>query len=88
MSKNLNIRAKEATREIFDILGVKPSGDQSEKVAKAIEQVIIKALRKSTERSTGAATGILSTDKDMAHKITDKIRLANKALITNLSAMR
>jgi len=41
MSKNLNIRAHKATQDIFDILGVRPSGPQGDKVAQAIEQVII-----------------------------------------------
>ena len=36
MSKNLNIHAKKATQEIYDILGVRPSGAQGDKVAKEI----------------------------------------------------
>ncbi len=88
MSKNLNIRAKKATQEIFDILGVRPSGAQGDKVAQAIEQVIVKALQKSVERSTDAATHVCSADRDMAHKIAEEIGLANKALIANLSALR
>ena len=88
MSKNLNIRAKKATQEIYDILGVRPSGDQGDKVAQAIEQVIVKALEKSAERSTDAAMKIFSADHDMAHKIAEEIRLANTALIANMSAMR
>ncbi len=88
MSKNLNIRAQKATQQIFDIMGVRPSGAQGDKVAQAIEQVIVKALKKSVERSTDAATEVCSDDRDMAHKIAEKIRHANTALITNLSAMR
>ena len=88
MSTNLNNRAHDATQEIFDILGVRPSGAQGEKVAKAIEQVIIKALKKSAERSTDAATVVFSHDQDMAHRIADKISVANKVLVTNLSAFR
>ncbi len=88
MSKNLNIRAQNITQEIFDILGVRPSGAQGDKVAQAIEQVIVKALEKSVERSTEAATEILSTDRRMGDQVAEEIRLANKALITNLSAMR
>ena len=88
MSTNLNARAHSVTQEIFDILGVRPSGAQGDKVAEAIEQVIVKALNKSVERSTGVATEFLSPDTDMAHKITEEIRLANRALIANLSALR
>ena len=88
MSKNLNIRAQKATQDIFDILGVRPSGAQGDRVAQAIEQVIVKALEKSVERSTNAATEVLATDRRMGDKIAEEIRLANKALITNLTAMR
>ena len=88
MSKNLNIRAHQTTQEIFDILGVRPTGPQGDNVAQAIEQVIVKALEKSIERSTDAAMEFLSTDRRMGDKVAEEIRLANKALITNLSAMR
>ena len=88
MSTNLNKRAHDVTQEIFDIMGVRPSGTQGDKVAQAIEQVIVKALKKSAERSTDAATEVFSHDQDMAHKIADKISVANKVLITNLSAFR
>jgi hypothetical protein len=88
MSKNLNNRAHQATQDIFDILGVRPSGTQGEKVAAAIEQVIVKALEKSTERSTTAAMEILPADQGVADRVAEEIRTANKALIVNLSAMR
>ena len=88
MSKNLNIRAQEVTQEIFDILGVRPSGEQGDKVALAIEKVIVKALKKSAERSSDAATEILAANSDVAHKITDEIQTANNILIANLSAVR
>ncbi len=88
MSKNLNIRAQKVTQEVFDILGVRPTGAQGEKVAHAIEQVIVKALEKSVERSTDAALEVFSADRGMAQKLTDEIRLANTALIANLSALR
>ncbi len=88
MSKNLNIHAQIATQNIFDILGVHPSGAQGDRVAQAIEQVIIKALEKSVERSTVAATEFHSTDRRLGDEVAEEIRLANKALIANLSAMR
>ncbi len=88
MSKNLNIRAQKVTDEIFDILGMRPSGTQGEKVAHAIEHVIVKALEKSVERSTDAAMEFCATDRVMGDKIAEGIRSANKALIVNLTAMR
>ena len=88
MSKNLSIRAQEVTQEINDILGVRPSGPQGDQVARAIEQVIVKALKKGVARSTDAATEICSADRDMAREIGESIRTANEVLIANLSAMR
>ncbi len=88
MSKQLNTHAQNVTQEIFDIFGVRPSGAQGEKVARAIEQVIVKALKKSVERSTFAAMEICAADRKMAHKVAEEIRVANVALIANLSAMR
>ena len=87
MSRNLNTRAHNVTEEIFDILGVRPSGGQGDKVALAIEQVIVKALQKSVERSTEVAVEICAADPGMADRIAEEINTANKALIANLSAM-
>ncbi len=88
MSKNLNVHAQKVTQEIFDILGVRPSGAQGDKVARAIEHVIVKALTKSVERSTDAATKIYAADRNMVQKVAKEIRVANVALIANLSALR
>ncbi len=88
MSKNLNMRAQNVTQEIYDILGVQPSGDKGDKVARAIEQVIVKALEKSAERSTDAAMEICAFDSTMARKVEENIRAAHIALIANLSALR
>ena len=67
---------------------MRPSGPQGDKVAQAIEQVIVHALEESVERSTNAATKFHSTDRRTGDEIAAEIRLANKALIANLSAMR
>ncbi len=88
MSKNLNIHAQNVTEEIYDILGVRPSGAQGDKIAQAIEQVIVKALNKSVERSTDAAREICAFDSTMADKVAENIRGAHTALIANLSALR
>ncbi len=88
MSQNLNIHAPNVTQEIYDILGVRPSGAQGDKVARAIEQVIVKALTKSVERSTDAAMEICAFNSIMAHKVAENIRAAHIALIANMSALR
>jgi hypothetical protein len=73
MSTNLNKRAHDVTQEIFDIMGVRPSGTQGDKVAQAIEQVIVKALKKSAERSTDAATKFFPTTKTWPTKLPTKL---------------
>ena len=88
MSKNLNISAQKATEEIFEIFGMRPVGAQGEKVAQAIEQVIVNALTISVEHSTGVAKEICSSDHELYNKIAEEISIAHKVLITNLSAMR
>ncbi len=88
MSKNLNISAQKATEEIFEIFGMRPVGTQGEKVAEAIEQVIVKALNISVEHSKEAAKEICSTDQELSNKIVEEISIAHQVLITNLSAMR
>jgi hypothetical protein len=87
MSTNLNSRANDVTEEIFEILGVRPTGPQGGQVAEAIHQVIVKALDKSVERSTQAAMDVCATDVGMADRVAEEIRTANKALVANLSAM-
>ncbi len=88
MSKNLNISAKEATEEIFEIFGMRPIGAQGDKVAQAIEQVIVKARNISVEHSKEAAKGICSSDQELSNKIVEEISIAHQVLITNLSSMR
>ena len=88
MSENLTISAKKATEEIFEIFGMRPAGTQGEKVADAIEQVIVRALNISVEQSKEAAMEICSSDSEMSTQIVQKIDHAHMALIANLSSMR
>ncbi len=88
MSENLNITAQKATEEIFEIFGMRPVGAQGEKVAQAIEQVIVGALKISVEQSTEAAKKACSSNREMSKQIVLNINDAHTALISNLSAMR
>ena len=88
MSKELNISAQKAAEEIFEIFGMRPIGTQGEKVAQAIEQVIVKTVERSTHHSTEAVMEICSSDRETSNKIVEEINRANAILISNLSAMR
>ena len=88
MSENLNISAQKATEEIFEIFGMRPVGAQGEKVAQAIEQVIVGALKISVEHSTEAAMKACSSNREMSKQVVLNINDAHTTLIANLSAMR
>ncbi len=88
MSENLNISAQKATEEIFEIFGMRPAGAQGEKVAQAIEQVIVGALKISVEQSKEAAKEACSSDRELSNQVVMRIDDAHTMLIANLSAMR
>jgi hypothetical protein len=80
-------RANEATRDVFDAMGVSPTPDQSKQITKIIEHAMVDAYRDSAKSSVKAAQQC-STDRTLGHKIAEEIKRANKALIANLSSMR
>ena len=81
-------RAGEATRSVFEAMGVSPTPDQTKQITKIIEQVLIDAYRNSAESCVKAAQESCSPDRDLAHKIAAEINRANMVLIANLSSMR
>ena len=81
-------RADEATRSVFEAMGVSPTPDQTKQITKIIEQAMIDAYRDSAESCVKATQECCSPDLDLAHKIADEIKRANTALIANLSSMR
>ena len=81
-------RAEEAAKIVFEDVGVNPSPDQTEQIAKIIEQAMIQAYRDSAESCAKVAQQCCSPDLDLAHKIAEEIKRSNIALIANLSSMR
>ncbi len=81
-------RADEATRSVFEAMGVSPTPDLTKQITKIIEQAMIDAYRHSAESCVKAAQECCSPDLDLAHKIANEIKRANTALIANLSSMR
>ena len=81
-------RAEEAAKSVFEAVGVNPTPDQSEQIAKIIEAAMIDAYRDSAERCATVAKACCSPDRDLAHKVADEIKRSNTALIANLSGMR
>ena len=84
----LEQHVKTATQGVFDALDTSPSEEQAKAVTSVIQEAVIKAVQESRSTCVDAATECCSADRDLAHKIAEKIRLANIALIANLSSMR
>jgi hypothetical protein len=81
-------RAQAAAKDLCDILQAAPSAELEARVVKVIEQTMIDTLLEDGERCAKVAMDCCSPDRDLAHKVADKIRQANTALIANLSSMR
>ncbi len=79
---------KTATQGVFDALDASPSEEQAQAVSAVIREVVIKAILESRSTCVDAARQCCSADRDLAHKISEEIRLANTALVANLSSMR
>lgn len=77
-----------ATEEVFKALDTEPSEEQSAAIAAVIQEAVIKAALESRSKCVDVAQECCTGHHDLAHKITEEIRLANNALIANLSSMR
>ncbi len=77
-----------ATQGVLEALDASPSEEQAKAVSVVIQEVVIKAVLESRSTCVDAARDCCSADRDLAHKISEEIRLANTALIANLSSMR
>jgi hypothetical protein len=85
---NFRERSQSCASSVCSILQAAPSPQQEKKVADAIEQAIIEAVRENAERCAKVAQACCSADRDLAHKIAEEIRRQNTALIANLEGMR
>jgi adenylyl- and sulfurtransferase ThiI len=81
-------RAQHAAKHLFGILQASPSTELEAQVVKVIEQTMIDTLLEEGERCTKVAMQCCSADKDLAHKIAERIQQTQAALIVNLSSMR
>ena len=64
------------------------SGDQIDKIAKVINDAVIRGLLEGQHRAVDACTNCTEAESDIAHKIATAIRQKNDALIVNLSSLR
>ncbi len=88
MSKKLQQYVEAATQGVIEALDASPSEEQAKAVSALIQEAVIKAALESSSTCVDVARECCSVDRDLAHKIAEEIRLANTALIANLSSMR
>ncbi len=88
MPDRLRKIANEATNGVNELLGGRLSEDESVRVAKLIEDAVVKALLEGQHRAVDAALQYPEADQDLAHKIATAIRQKNDLLIANLTSLR
>ena len=57
-------------------------------MAAVIQEAVIQAALESRSACVDVARECCAADRDLAHKLAEEMRLANNALIANLSSMR
>ena len=85
---DLRTRAEVAVKDACKALSAELSEEDTNTVAAIIERAMMDAIKAATEESSNAARACCGADEDMAHQITDRIREAHTALISNLSSLR
>jgi hypothetical protein len=86
--ERLNRIAHEATDSLNAVLDTPLRPEQSEQIARIIEQAVIKGLLEGQHRAVDACINASEAEQDTAHKIATAIRLSNDALIANLASLR
>ncbi len=78
----------DAKAAVDRVVGAQLSEEQLERLAKIIEQAVIKGVLEGQNRAVDACIGVSEAEQDLAHKIAIEIRRGNDALIANLSSLR
>ncbi len=81
-------KADKAVSELDKLLPGSLSDEQQQAAQKIIEKAMIDSVRQFSTKSSEVINQCCSADQDMAHKLNDKLNLARKAIIANLSGMR
>ncbi len=80
--------AEQTSRDVAEIMASPPTDAEAKKIAALIEQAIVKAVLETGRYHLDVAVECCSPDRDMAHKISERLCQANEALIANLSSLR
>lgn len=85
---SLQSLADNALIEINEILPLEMSEDETAAIRKIIENTLLEAVAQASRSCREAAVICCGPEADIAHKIANEVKLAQKALIANLMGPR
>jgi len=80
--------ADDAIAKIDRACGANLSDAERKEVSRIVEQAIIEAVAKATRRYADATKSYLGADADKAHKLSEELKQAETALVSNLKGLR
>ena len=80
--------ADKAAGQIFSAISTQLSDDEKANVSRIVEQVVIDTAASTSKECAGIVKFHSGPEADIAHKIDQELKLAETALIANLSGMR
>jgi len=81
-------KAEKAVAKLEKLLSESWSPEEEEKARKIIEKAMTDAVHEFYSANKEVVNLCCNADQDMAHKLTEEMKLARKALIANLSSLR
>jgi len=81
-------RAEKAVAEACAVLSATLDDAEAKQVSDVIEKAMIDVMREAAKQHSHAVEACCPADRDLAHKISEEIRLKNVGLIANLTGLR
>jgi len=81
-------KAENAVEQLEQLLAESWTKEQEIEARKIIEAAMGKAIKETHAASKKVVTECCSADQDMAHKLSDELKLARNALMANLNSLR
>ncbi len=80
--------ADKAVAQICKTVSVPMSDDERASVSRIVEQAVIDAAVRTSQECAGVVKFHTGPEADLAHKIAEKFKQAETALVANLTGMR
>ncbi len=81
-------QAEQTAEAVQALLGEESDAGKAEELTKIIEMAIIESARVAHESCAKVVVDCCPEDRDLAHKISDRIHKKRDALIANLHSLR